>query len=207
MTRNGARIVFAPSSRSRHLGDLPQPLRYLGGSSNGRTADSGSAYQGSNPCPPAERLCYSAPLVSPCVASGPHRLAVRTPASHVGNTGSIPVGVADFPSENGKIAEGRRRFANAPRAMVGTSRGCGARCSRWHVALRELVERARAQATDRDETRARSERRRRHAPPQRPGSHIPANRAGTRTSWAFIASQPSRKRPSPSSLPSSDPSW
>ena len=35
---------------------------------------------------------------------GPHRLAVRTPASHVGNTGSIPVGVTIFPSENGKIA-------------------------------------------------------------------------------------------------------
>ena len=35
----------------------------------------------------------------------PHRLAVRTPASHVGNTGSIPVGVAtDFASENAKIA-------------------------------------------------------------------------------------------------------
>jgi hypothetical protein len=26
----------------------------------------------------------------------PHRLAVRTPASHVGNTGSIPVGVTGF---------------------------------------------------------------------------------------------------------------
>jgi hypothetical protein len=33
-----------------------QPLHAIcgdGGSSNGRTADSGSAYRGSNPCPPA----------------------------------------------------------------------------------------------------------------------------------------------------------
>ena len=28
-------------------------VHFLGGSSNGRTADSGSAYRGSNPCPPA----------------------------------------------------------------------------------------------------------------------------------------------------------
>ena len=38
------------------------------------------------------------------VSVRPHRLAVRTPASHVGNTGSIPVGVAIFPSENGNLA-------------------------------------------------------------------------------------------------------
>jgi hypothetical protein len=41
-----------------------------------------------------------------CVTRGPHRLAVRTPASHVGNTGSIPVGVATaFASENAKIED------------------------------------------------------------------------------------------------------
>ena len=45
-------------------------------------------------------------LVPQLVCHGPHRLAVRTPASHVGNTGSIPVGVAIFPSENGKIDAG-----------------------------------------------------------------------------------------------------
>ena len=33
----------------------------------------------------------------PSRSSRPHRLAVRTPASHVGNTGSIPVGVAPVP--------------------------------------------------------------------------------------------------------------
>src|SRR5947209_9995339 len=32
---------------------------------------------------------------SPTSDHWPHRLAVRTPASHVGNTGSIPVGVAE----------------------------------------------------------------------------------------------------------------
>jgi hypothetical protein len=102
-------------------GHLPELLRALGGSSNGRTADSGSAYQGSNPCPPAQRMPYgrrsrhAAVTVVTVVtlshgsfrsprssrfatlskrhASRPHRLAVRTPASHVGNTGSIPVGV------------------------------------------------------------------------------------------------------------------
>jgi hypothetical protein len=64
----------------------------LGGSSNGRTPDSGSGYQGSNPCPPARRAHQTARFL--LRLHGPHRLAVRTPASHVGNTGSIPVGVA-----------------------------------------------------------------------------------------------------------------
>ena len=41
----------------------------------------------------ASRNLYSSRRSS-TVASRPHRLAVRTPASHVGNTGSIPVGVA-----------------------------------------------------------------------------------------------------------------
>jgi hypothetical protein len=68
----------------------------LGGSSNGRTADSGSAYQGSNPCPPAQAHARRKGTRSACVTR-PHRLAVRTPASHVGNTGSIPVGVTHCP--------------------------------------------------------------------------------------------------------------
>jgi|GEM_PF-2744715 hypothetical protein len=41
---------------------------------------------------------------NPRTSNWPHRLAVRTPASHVGNTGSIPVGVTTFPSENGNLA-------------------------------------------------------------------------------------------------------
>ncbi len=49
----------------------------IGRSSNGRTADSGSASGGSNPPLPAKD-------------ARPHRLAVRTPASHAGNGGSIP---------------------------------------------------------------------------------------------------------------------
>ncbi len=42
-----------------------------GGSSNGRTADSGSAYRGSNPCPPAS-ICTLGDSVlskSPCFPS------------------------------------------------------------------------------------------------------------------------------------------
>jgi hypothetical protein len=68
-------------------------FHHLGGSSNGRTPDSGSGYQGSNPCPPARRADQSASHSSLRVQR-PHRLAVRTPASHVGNMGSIPIGVA-----------------------------------------------------------------------------------------------------------------
>jgi hypothetical protein len=58
------------------------------GSSNGRTPDSGSGYQGSNPCPRTEsggsprRFCYR-----------PHGLAVRTAPSHGAISGSIPDGV------------------------------------------------------------------------------------------------------------------
>src|SRR5579859_6292414 len=55
----------------------PEPVRskYTGGSSNGRTADSDSAYLGSNPCPPASILGSS---------NG------RTAASETANTGSNP---------------------------------------------------------------------------------------------------------------------
>ena len=49
-----------------------------GESSNGRTADSGSVRGGSTP---------------PSPAIWPHRLTVRTPASHVGSPGSNPGGV------------------------------------------------------------------------------------------------------------------
>ena len=48
-------------------------------------------------------------------SSRPHRLAVRTPASHVGNTGSIPVGVANISCENHK-------------AIVRNQPSAGARC-------------------------------------------------------------------------------
>jgi hypothetical protein len=41
-------------------------------------------------------ICGDASLSVRRVTSRPHRLAVRTPASHVGNTGSIPVGVASI---------------------------------------------------------------------------------------------------------------
>ena len=52
-------------------------------SSNGRTADSGSVCGGSNPPTPAIKIW-------------PHRLTVRTPASHVGNPGSKPGGVTSL---------------------------------------------------------------------------------------------------------------
>lgn len=64
--------------------------RLLGGSSNGRTTDSGSVYLGSNPSPPAKRFLE----VENDWRPRPHRLAVRTSASHAGNAGSIPAGVA-----------------------------------------------------------------------------------------------------------------
>ena len=65
-----------------------------GGSSSGRTADSDSANQGSNPCPPAiyfvdHRRCSGLTIWS-------HRLAVRTLAFHVGNRGSSPLGITIF---------------------------------------------------------------------------------------------------------------
>jgi hypothetical protein len=126
---NSVRAPVCPRAEAAGTGQLPGSHCILGGSSNGRTADSGSAYQGSNPCPPAGLArqsaltsptplalaslafdSYRGPFVLPLLAlfsrfgpPGPHRLAVRTPASHVGNTGSIPVGVAKFfPGENGK---------------------------------------------------------------------------------------------------------
>ena len=71
-----------PAASPRKLGEAPR-MQTLGirGSSNGRTADSGSAYRGSNPCPRTKSF-------------RPHRLAVRTSASHAGNTSSSLVGVA-----------------------------------------------------------------------------------------------------------------
>ncbi len=42
-------------------------LSLAGGWSNGKTADSDSAYRGSNPCPPAKVCCISGAL------SGPYR--------------------------------------------------------------------------------------------------------------------------------------
>ena len=70
-----------PAASPRKLGEAPR-MQTLGirGSSNGRTADSGSAYRGSNPCPRTRSF-------------RPHRLAVRTSASHAGNTSSSLVGV------------------------------------------------------------------------------------------------------------------
>src|SRR6478609_9564247 len=63
----------------------------LGGSSNGRTQDSDSCYLGSNPSPPATFTAVSG--ASPRTRNWPHRLAVRTSASHADNTSSILVGV------------------------------------------------------------------------------------------------------------------
>jgi hypothetical protein len=114
----------------------PQPN--LGGSSNGRTPDSGSGYQGSNPCPPAtcayqmrcslhfkrgKRTFLFLTAVSPCLGGyplskwpRPHRLAVRTPASHVGNTGSSPVGVTpDFACETRSAAAKTHRRSSLRR--------------------------------------------------------------------------------------------
>ena len=45
-----------------------------------------------------------------CIGYWPHRLAVRTSASHVGNTGSIPVGVASFRRAR-PASTGQRSFA------------------------------------------------------------------------------------------------
>jgi hypothetical protein len=53
-------------------------------SSNGKTADSGSAYRGSNPCGAAHQPANHWFL-------RPYRLTVRTEPSQGSNTGSIPV--------------------------------------------------------------------------------------------------------------------
>ena len=50
---------------------------------------------------------------------GPHRLAVRTPASHVGNTGSIPVGVANIP----EVRREDREFQDESGRFAGTIQG------------------------------------------------------------------------------------
>ena len=83
--RTGTPLGFPGRARGRSSvhGLASKPL---GGSSNGRTQDSGSCYLGSNPSPPAH--------FSSDRSFRPHRLAVRTSASHAGNAGSIPAGVA-----------------------------------------------------------------------------------------------------------------
>lgn len=73
-------------------------------SSNGRTTDSGSVYLGSNPGRSAAsqndaallrvRAFSGRPPEAPDIR--PHRLVVRTSASHAGNRGSTPLGVAGF---------------------------------------------------------------------------------------------------------------
>ena len=72
-------------------GHFPNPTKDIRGSSNGRTADSDSAYQGSNPCPRTntpfcalKRRTYLSETTRPCC------LAVRTLASHAESPGSIP---------------------------------------------------------------------------------------------------------------------
>ena len=60
------------------------PLLTIAPSSNGKTADSGSAYRGSNPCGAAQ---YPATYWF----LRPYRLTVRTEPSQGSNTGSIPV--------------------------------------------------------------------------------------------------------------------
>ena len=54
--QNGSSTYF---STTKHLEAAPlilMLLEFIGGSSNGRTADSDSVNQGSNPCPPAKRF-------------------------------------------------------------------------------------------------------------------------------------------------------
>ena len=60
------------------------PLFKIAPSSNGKTADSGSAYRGSNPCGAAQHPATIWFL-------RPYRLTVRTEPSQGSNTGSIPV--------------------------------------------------------------------------------------------------------------------
>src|SRR5699024_2720666 len=66
-------------SKAESVGNA-RPPSLFGGSSKGRTPDSGSGYLGSNPSPPAHSI-------------RPHRLVVRTPASHAGNRSSNLRGV------------------------------------------------------------------------------------------------------------------
>ncbi len=94
LTQFAGRLVCKPPIGKRapptsELGSRATASHFLGGSSNGRTADSGSVYQGSNPCPPATLRHHSRRTPRP------HRLAVRTSPSHGGNVGSIPTGVAE----------------------------------------------------------------------------------------------------------------
>src|SRR5258708_29637796 len=58
---NSVRLPRRDRAPARGLAStwFSQVLRPLGGSSNGRTADSGSAYQGSNPFPPAAHVRQS----------------------------------------------------------------------------------------------------------------------------------------------------
>ena len=68
---------------SRELSKL-DVLLMIAPSSNGKTADSGSAYRGSNPCGAAYQPANHWFL-------RPYRLTVRTEPSQGSNTGSIPV--------------------------------------------------------------------------------------------------------------------
>jgi hypothetical protein len=61
------------------------------GSSNGRTPDSGSGYQGSNPCPRTQSSVREFESYD-----WPHGLAVRTAPSHGVISGSSPDGVTTF---------------------------------------------------------------------------------------------------------------
>ena len=62
------------------------------GSSNGRTPDSGSGYQGSNPCPRTNLSCEGE-AAEKLNRDWPDGLAVRTVPSHGTISGSIPDGV------------------------------------------------------------------------------------------------------------------
>src|SRR6478609_3327511 len=81
----------------------------LGGSSNGRTQDSDSCYLGSNPSPPATFTAGFGRL--PPNPHWPHRLAVRTSASHADNTSSILVGVT---SNQSRLVARLRESKNSP---------------------------------------------------------------------------------------------
>src|SRR5690606_28523401 len=68
--------------------------RTIRGSPNGRTTDSGSVYLGSNASPRIHFRFSSHLDRSHCLfGSWPHRLAVRTSASHAGNASSSLAGV------------------------------------------------------------------------------------------------------------------
>lgn len=90
--RGGDKIVLDTRRRCGHIpprSGLTRIPKNIRGSSNGRTADSDSAYQGSNPCPRTSTREYTAQHHN-FLRTWPCCLAVRTLASHAESPGSIP---------------------------------------------------------------------------------------------------------------------